>query len=96
MRFNAFGGQSGLTQHQRQRHREASRMCSTDEFFRIGTFSALKAGLEAIRCVLEYARLGGDGAASILDATFPDRPRRFLDHVDSLAHRRRLLSIEPS
>src|SRR6266542_6274453 len=54
-------------------------MRGADQLFRIGTLAVLETRLESIRRLLEHARLGGDGAAAVLDVALPNCPC-LLDH----------------
>src|SRR6266542_3349493 len=54
-------------------------MRGADQLFRIGTLAVLETRLESIRRLLEHARLGGDGAAAVLNVALPNCPC-LLDH----------------
>src|SRR6185295_16189857 len=55
------------------------RVRRADELFRIGARAVFEARLETVGRVLEHAGLGGDGAATFLQTSLPER-RTLLDH----------------
>ena len=67
LRVDFAGGQPGPIAGKRERHREASRVRSAQDFLRIGAAAIVfEAAREAVRIVLERACLGADLTQSLL------------------------------